>query len=137
MKRYLAMFLFLVAGFASAADLTVTVPASAVPKAVEMCELLRQEIRVRAGEWSNDLCATLFLRVGLRVYVDRFGRQGAQQTIDDAVQAEIDTYDTNWPVPYTAAYCGDGVTDIEFGEECDDGNTVPGDGCDEGCRNET
>ena len=134
MKRWILMGLFLAAGLASAADLTVTVPAAAVPKSVEMCELLRQEVRVRTAEWSNDLCATLMLRVGVRVYVDRFERQGAQQTIDDTVQAEIDAFDANWPPPYAAAYCGDDILDIEFGEQCDDGNTTQGDGCDHKCR---
>ena len=33
------------------------------------------------------------------------------------------------------AVCGNGAR--EAGEECDDGNTVPGDGCDEDCRIET
>jgi cysteine-rich repeat protein len=32
-------------------------------------------------------------------------------------------------------YCGDGVLDA--GEECDDGNTVPNDGCDANCRVES
>jgi cysteine-rich repeat protein len=31
------------------------------------------------------------------------------------------------------AWCGDGVRDDRFGEECDDGNTVPGDGCEPDC----
>lgn len=30
--------------------------------------------------------------------------------------------------------CGDGLLDV--GEECDDGNTAPGDGCDEQCKSE-
>lgn len=32
------------------------------------------------------------------------------------------------------SYCGDGVTDLQFGEECDDANTVPNDACDNTCR---
>jgi hypothetical protein len=31
-------------------------------------------------------------------------------------------------------YCGDGVVDVDLGEECDDGNTAPDDGCDEECK---
>ena len=30
--------------------------------------------------------------------------------------------------------CGDGFLDPQVGEECDDGNVVPGDGCDQACR---
>ena len=33
-------------------------------------------------------------------------------------------------------YCGDGVKDTRANEECDDGNTLPGDGCSSICRNE-
>ncbi len=32
--------------------------------------------------------------------------------------------------------CGDGIQDDDAGEQCDDGNTAPGDGCDENCQNE-
>lgn len=134
MKRLIVIVLFLAAGVASAADLTVTVPSAAVPKAVEMCEVLRLELRVRASEWNNDLCASIFTRIGLRVYVQREERQGAQQLIDAAVQAEIEQFDINWAPPYTSAYCGDDILDEEFGEECDDGNTIPGDGCTQRCK---
>src|SRR5262245_60659552 len=30
--------------------------------------------------------------------------------------------------------CGDGTTDVEQGEECDDGNNQGGDGCNPGCK---
>ena len=30
--------------------------------------------------------------------------------------------------------CGDGVVDAEYGEECDDGNLVNGDGCSSTCK---
>ena len=33
--------------------------------------------------------------------------------------------------------CGDGVRDLVFSEECDDGNTARGDGCSETCQYET
>ncbi len=36
-----------------------------------------------------------------------------------------------------APCCGDGVVQPEFGEECDDRNVFPGDGCDESCQEET
>ncbi|KAF2264060.1 hypothetical protein CC78DRAFT_253952 [Lojkania enalia] len=37
----------------------------------------------------------------------------------------------------TPAKCGDGVWDEEFGEECDDGNTLNGDGCSLSCKCES
>jgi len=33
-------------------------------------------------------------------------------------------------------YCGDGILQIEYGEECDDNNNVSGDGCDAVCKTE-
>lgn len=36
----------------------------------------------------------------------------------------------------TFAICGDGTLNITAGEECDDGNIIPGDGCDENCYDE-
>jgi len=35
-----------------------------------------------------------------------------------------------------APYCGDGILQSNYGEECDDGNNVSGDGCSSGCRTE-
>jgi cysteine-rich repeat protein len=32
-----------------------------------------------------------------------------------------------------ATICGDGFADVEYGEECDDGNLIDGDGCDKTC----
>jgi cysteine-rich repeat protein len=34
----------------------------------------------------------------------------------------------------TPAGCGDGTWDEDLAEECDDGNTLDGDGCDKSCR---
>jgi cysteine-rich repeat protein len=36
----------------------------------------------------------------------------------------------------SAVLCGDGTLNISAGERCDDGNTIPGDGCDELCLSE-
>jgi cysteine-rich repeat protein len=32
--------------------------------------------------------------------------------------------------------CGDGVLQLQAGEQCDDDNLVSGDGCDPSCRSE-
>jgi len=34
-------------------------------------------------------------------------------------------------------YCGDGILQPAFGEQCDDGNNVPGDGCSATCQIES
>ena len=134
MKRLIAIALFLAAGAVSAASLTVVIPQPIVAKAQETCEILRNELRVRSSDWSNDLCATIFTRIGLRVYVARDMRQGQQQIVDAAVDAEIVLFDTKWAEPFTRSECGDTITDDEFGEECDDGNLVNGDGCSRKCQ---
>jgi fibro-slime domain-containing protein len=36
-----------------------------------------------------------------------------------------------------AAYCGDGILQVNLGEDCDDGNRKPGDGCNASCFTET
>lgn len=36
----------------------------------------------------------------------------------------------------TVSVCGDGVTDTSNGEQCDDSNTTPGDGCSDSCMRE-
>ena len=41
------------------------------------------------------------------------------------------TYCTGW-----APYCGDGTTQSAYGEQCDDGNNVSGDGCRLDCKTE-
>jgi len=35
-----------------------------------------------------------------------------------------------------APYCGDGILQSNYGEECDDGNNISGDGCDPVCKTE-
>ena len=35
-----------------------------------------------------------------------------------------------------AAYCGDGILQVQLGEDCDDGNRKPGDGCNASCFTE-
>lgn len=133
MKRLIALLLFLVAGTVSAADLTVTVPAAAVVDALTRCEELRVASRIRIGEYSNDLCATIFTRLGLYSFTVTGVRQDEAEIMEDAVNVAIAQFNADWPVPYVPALCGDGTLDTEFGEECDDGNLESGDGCDVDC----
>ena len=136
MKKALAALMFLAASMTMAADLTVTVPSAAVAGASDRCEELRLTFKVRAAEWDNDLCATVFTRIGLRGFVASQERKDSTQTITDAVAAALSQFDLDWAEPFTSAYCGDNTIDVEFGEECDDGNSTPGDGCDEQCLDE-
>lgn len=136
MKKILTILMILTASASMAADLIVTVPAAAVPDALARCDELRVTYKVRAAEWDNDLCATVFTRLGLRNFTVSQERKDATQTVTDAVQTAIGQFDLDWAEPFVSAYCGDDIIDVEFGEECDDGNSTPGDGCDEQCLNE-
>jgi len=133
MKRFLfSLLIVLYAPVALAADLTCTLPAAYVSRGVELCEELRLRLHVRTADWSNDACASEFLRIGLLTGDKDSTRRAARETVNDAVNDAVDLFNTNWPriVPAT---CGDDTLDTEFGEECDDGNLINGDGCDDSC----
>ena len=59
------------------------------------------------------------------------GAPGAEEC-DDGVNDG--SYNNCAPGCKQGPRCGDGVTSTEFGEECDDGNKVGGDGCSPNCR---
>jgi len=61
------------------------------------------------------------------------GPAGAEECDDGANDG---SYNNCAPGCKLGPRCGDGVKAEEFGEECDDGNTVGGDGCSPNCRNE-
>ena len=70
-----------------------------------------------------------------------YGDDGADFTLDPnganiAVIAGVYLVSVNWlDMTYALqpnGYCGDGIVSVELGEECDDGNNDPNDGCD-GC----
>ena len=124
------------AGFASAANLTCVVPSAAITRALEMCEVLRLSMTIGSPNWSNDECATEFLRRGLRNFDAEFTRSEAQQAVRNDVRDTLLTFDTNYPVAVVEAFCSDGTVNSEFGEECDDGNLDNGDGCDDLCQTE-
>ncbi|MEE9293474.1 MAG: IPTL-CTERM sorting domain-containing protein [Phycisphaerae bacterium] len=56
--------------------------------------------------------------------------EGVNEVCDDGMATP--TCDTDCTLPL----CGDGVVNPATGEECDDGNTTPGDGCSADCENE-
>ena len=61
------------------------------------------------------------------------GPAGAEECDDGANDG---SYNNCAPGCKLGPRCGDGVLAPEFGEECDDGNNVGGDGCSPNCRNE-
>jgi len=135
MKRLVAViFTLFLAIPAGAADLVCTVPAANVARSVELCEELRLQLRVRSTEWSNDVCASQFLRIGLLAGERNISKRLANTAVATLVNDAIVTYESTWARP-TAAICGDGVLDSEapFLEACDDANLINGDGCSDSC----
>ena len=126
--------LFLFGGVAQGATLACEVPAANVARSVQLCEELRQQLRVRSSEWDTNICATEFLRLGLVEGERRVSTRAAKATVAGDVNDAVVDFQSTWPHP-TRAVCGDGTLDSEdpFNEECDDGNTVGGDGCDSSC----
>ncbi len=124
----------LAASTAYAADLICTVPAANVTRAVELCEELRVEMRVRSVDWNTNVCASQFLRLGLLAGERTVTRRTIQAVVATAINDAVVTYESTWPKP-TRAVCGDGTLDSEtpFNEACDDGNNVNGDGCSDSC----
>jgi len=137
--RYLIALLFLVSPVL-AADLTVTVPAAAVTEASAQCDRQRVLLRVRAADWNNDVCATVMVRLGIMASLTADKADdtsalvnAAQSSGNNAAQDALNAFDANFPLPVAPAVCGDSVVDTEFGETCDDGNVINGDGCDIDC----
>ena len=120
-----------------AADITLTVPNASLTRIGELCEDLRQQLRIStdSGLWSNELCAAEAFRIGMREIDRRVETRAARATVNDQVTTSLDSWDTNFPRT-PASVCSDSVIDTEFGEQCDDGNLVDLDGCDSSCQTE-
>ena len=135
--RYLAAFLLtlLIPAWVLAVDLTCTVPpGAATTRGSELCEMLRQHLEVRPADWDNDVCATEFLRRGLKMYELQVTKAAAEETVRDAVHDARIAFDANYPPDFTPAVCGDGVvddTDPDLEEQCDPPN---GTTCDDNCQ---
>ncbi len=124
----LACVLLLAAAPALAIPLDVTVPGAAAAEATDQCERQRVLLRVRAAEWSNDICATFMVRLGIRTSLlqemkaeSRSVVQAAVNTSSVIAQTAMNQYDANFPLPAVPSECGDSIVDTEFGEDCDDG----------------
>lgn len=136
--KLLALFLAvsILPGLAHGVTLSCEVPAAAGSLASAICEDYRLERQIRSSEWDNDTCATELLRVGLIEVQRRLAKRQAQQTTRTIVNDAVTAYKAVHPTSVTPVQCGDGTRDPEFGEQCDDGGRVPGDGCDADCQTE-
>jgi cysteine-rich repeat protein len=130
---FISILVTVFAGQAIAADLTCTLPAAYVSRGVELCEELRLRLNVRTADWSNDACASEFLRIGFLAGDKKSVQRASSSTVSDAVNDAVASFTTAWP-RIVAATCGDGTPDTEFGETCDDGNASSNDDCTNSCE---
>ena len=136
-SRIIIAALFFLVAPVQAATLNCTLPAANVARGLELCEELRVQLRVRSAEWTNDVCATQFFRLGLVEGERRSSTRTANASVAAAVNDALTSFQSTWVRP-TRATCGDGTLDTEvpFSEQCDDGNNTDGDGCDSSCVSE-
>jgi cysteine-rich repeat protein len=124
-----------------AAILQVEIPANLVAPLQQVCAEVQQAQRFPS--FTDEECAVYLVRLGSltwRIEKAKIVTRASQRTaIRDAIQAELDLFDQNWPLP-SPVECGNGeienVPALNHVEECDDGNLDPGDGCSAECMNE-
>jgi len=131
MGYIIAILLALImAGPVMAADLVCSMPNANIPRGRELCEELRENLGVRPSDWGDSVCASEFLRIGLLEGERMSTTRQYRGSINIAVRDAVALFGSTWP-RVDPAVCGDGILDEFIGEECDDGNDVLGDGCDQ------
>ena len=141
MSKRLMLFCLLVLvtdATAKAATLQIEVPNGVASDASAICLVVAAEAGLPV--LTNQQCAQVMFNKMLRQYklkiVKAEQNAAARSTVDANVQAAMVSFDALVVHPVAVAACGDGVLDEHHGEQCDDGNTVSGDGCDLECQNE-
>jgi cysteine-rich repeat protein len=122
-------------GSAMAADVTVSIPASAVAASDEICLAVQLKYH-KPSSMTRQQCAQLIFNEGLRKYYRELKLEDARSDARVAAAVLTDALDSALPDPLVAAECGDGVLDVVYNESCDDGNRTAGDGCDPDCQTE-
>ena len=134
MRSVLALLILLVVALpAGAAQITITVPDAAVPRLQALCAEIQSRFRVIDANWSNQHCAEWLVLNGALDVEEKVSRRAAQTFVRDAVSTAVDDFKGDFPEPFVRSYCGDGNTDLQYDETCDDGNVVSGDGCSASC----
>ena len=121
--RLFTLLLLLLPSLAVAADLVCTVPPAAIPRAQELCDELRIQMRVNSINWNNNQCATEMLRIGLLEAERRSTKMVVQDTVRNAVIDAVADLKADIPITAIRAFCGDSNVDVigNYIEECDNG----------------
>lgn len=129
--RYLGIIASMIFAHSAAADIAAvcTIPTANEAQMAALCETFRTTHRIASAAWSIDDCTSEFMRRGARRYSRDVNRSAAVRAKDTAIKTNTDTFDAEHPEAFTRTTCGDGIVQGEFGETCDDGNRIQGDGC--------
>lgn len=129
MKALLIAIILLLPGISQAAVFVCTVPTAGETRMGQVCEVLRKQLHSRSADWSGHICASYLMAIGLEQVHAEKARNNAHETVRDAEGQARRDFRADHPSPVTKAFCGDGTTDTEYGEQCDDGNNDPNDTC--------
>jgi cysteine-rich repeat protein len=110
------------------------IPDPGYPRFQALCEALRIEERQLPADWGEVKCASEFMRRGKRRFAVSRAEWTAKYTVQDAKRDEENNHDANHGKAFVRTWCGDGIEQLEFGEECDDGNDIETDGCNSSCE---
>jgi cysteine-rich repeat protein len=117
---------------------TVYVRQSQQAVALELCETVRIQETALTPPASGDFldgCIQVLLNRALISIKASMEKAVQESAAAQARQEAVRSFSTLLVAPgFVTAVCGDGVISTEFNEDCDDGNSASGDGCDSLCN---
>lgn len=117
---------------AQAADVLIFIPDAVLPFTDEICEVERLA-NTKPDTMTPMECLEMIVKEAVTAKYLAIQNRNTTRDIRAASLAQAEVLNNIWPDPLPDAACGDDHLDPEYGEECDDGNTVDNDGCDSSC----
>lgn len=134
MKKLILALVFLVWFVPAHAqqEVCITIPQPMVAPLLDLCGDLQAHLKVKT--LTPQQCVRWFTRFGVREMKRRLRKIELQENLGTTINSELNQIETDFPTGLVEAVCGDGEIDAITNETCDDGNTVPGDGCSAVCQ---
>lgn len=133
-KALLALIVVAFSGAALAENLNIPVPDEKLPDFDAVCDIVKRQYSLKI-DVTRQQCGRVMMREVWRKYRRIVVLEAAQAAAQAQIDAALATFDADVPVPPgLRARCGDSTVDTHLGEECDDGNRAPNDGCNEDCQ---
>lgn len=120
---------------ALAIKVEVEIPAGAVLVSDEICETVRLKFH-KSITMTKAHCLQLIVNEGLEMNYSEGRKAVNNRAARQATATQVSAFRDLLFDPLPEAFCGDGDLDPKYGEECDDGNTENGDGCNSECKTE-